>query len=491
MPATATCAPQGQRSCTVTPRACHMPSSAVYHRRRPERTLLYRTVQAHLATWLALHDDGAGGGVPGVTEREFRRYLECGILAHGFARARRADCGHDFLIAYSCKGRGVCPSCTARRMVETAAHLALHVIPRLPVRQWVLSVPKRLHYHLEHDPAFLDAALHLFLGAIERTLRQTSPGANAKSRLGGIVFIHRFGALLNPHLHFHCVVVEGVFEADASGAVMFHEASGLDASAVTAVQATVRRRVLRAAHRRGLLSEDDVQAMAEWAHDAGFSVDAQVRIEAHDRAGLERLLRYCARPAFALERLREIDAEHLVYESVKPGPGGSVSLVLTPMELLDRLAALIPPPRRHRHRYVGVLAPNAPLRAVVTALAQPEAEARLASPGVQSVAGNDDMDEPPHRKAARLVWAMLIARIYEVFPLLCPQCGGQMRIIAFITDGAAIHEILDHLGEATSPPRILPARGPPLWEMPGAEPGQFDPQFQPAPDYEFDQRIAW
>ena len=80
--------------------------------------------------------------------------------------------------------------------------------------------------------------------------------------------------------------------------------------------------------------------MAEWAHDAGFSVDAQVRIEAHDRAGLERLLRYCARPAFALERLREIDAEHLVYESVKPGPGGSVSLVLTPLELLDRLAAL-------------------------------------------------------------------------------------------------------------------------------------------------------
>jgi len=231
--------------------------------------------------------------------------------------------------------------------------------------------------------------------------------------------------------------------------------------------------------------------MAEWAHDAGFSVDAQVRIEAHDRAGLERLLRYCARPAFALERLREIDAEHLVYESVKPGPGGSVSLVLTPMELLDRLAALIPPPRRHRHRYVGVLAPNAPLRAVVTALAQPEAEARLASPGVQSVAGNDDMDEPPHRKAARLVWAMLIARIYEVFPLLCPRCGGQMRIIALITDGASIREILDHLGEATSPPRILPARGPPLWEMPGAEPGQFDPQFQPAPDYEFDQRIAW
>ena len=159
-------------------------------------------MQNHLATWLALHDDGTGDGVPGVTEREFHRYLECGILTHGFARARCADCGHDFLIAYSCKGRGVCPSCTTRRMVETAAHLALHVIPRLPVRQWMLSVPKRLRYEMQHDPAFLNAALHLFLGAIERILRQASPGASAQSRLVGVVLIHRFGALLNPHLHF-------------------------------------------------------------------------------------------------------------------------------------------------------------------------------------------------------------------------------------------------------------------------------------------------
>ncbi len=141
-----------------------------------------------------------------------------------------------------------------------------------------------------------------------------------------------------------------MFDADASGEVVFHEASGLDASAITAVQTTVRRRLLRAAQRRGLLTEGDVQTTAGSANSSGFSVDAEVRIEANDRAGLECLLRYCARPAFALERLREIDAEPLVYESVKPGPGGSVSLMLTPMELLDRLTALIPPPRRHRHR---------------------------------------------------------------------------------------------------------------------------------------------
>jgi len=84
---------------------------------------------------------------------------------------------------------------------------------------------------------------------------------------------------------------------------------------------TFRRCLLRSVQRRELPSADDAQVMAEWEHGGGLSVDAKVNIEAHQRDGLERLLRYCARPAFALERLREIDSGHLVYESVKPGPG--------------------------------------------------------------------------------------------------------------------------------------------------------------------------
>ncbi len=221
-----------------------------------------------------------------------------------------------------------------------------------------------------------------------------------------------------------------------------------------------------------------------------------MRIEAQDRDGLERLLRYCARPAFALERLREIDPQHLVYESVKPGPGGGVSLLLTPLELLDRLAALMPLPRRHRHRYYGVLAPNAPLRAAVTALAAPVAAApeqdtpTAVTPVLPAALAATD-SEPIHRKLARYAWALLLARSYEAFPLLCSRCGGEMRIIAFITEAVVVRDILAHLGEATSPPRLMPARGPPLWEMQGAGPGEFDRQAQPAPDYEFDQRIAW
>jgi hypothetical protein len=247
--------------------------------------------------------------------------------------------------------------------------------------------------------------------------------------------------------------------------------------------------------------------LANWAHGGGFSLDASVRIEGADRPGLERLLRYCARPAFALERLREIDAEHLVYESVKPGPGGSISLMLTPLELIGRLAALIPPPSRHRHRYYGVLAPNAPLRGQVTALAgvpdgSPAADATesiapTAAPSVTPGRSSGGTEETPgeaaaiHRRAARYAWALLLARIYEVFPLVCPRCSGEIRIIAFITDAGAVCDILTHLGEPTSPPRLMRARAPPLWEMLGAARGEDEPQPQPVPEYEFDQRIAW
>ena len=218
----------------------------------------------------------------------------------------------------------------------------------------------------------------------------------------------------------------------------------------------------------------------------GFSVDASVRIEAADRAGRERLLRYCARPPFALDRLRELDPERLLYEGTKRGPGGGGPLLLTPLELLDRLAALVPPPRIHRHRYFGVLAPHSPLRAAVTALALAAATAPPAPTPNPSAA------ELAPRRAARYAWARLLARIYEVFPLLCPLCGAEMRIIAFITDPSTVRDILDHLGEPTAPPRIAPARGPPLWEATGAahDPSA-DPLLQSAPAFEFDQRLSW
>jgi len=189
-------------------------------------------------------------------------------------------------------------------------------------------------------------------------------------------------------------------------------------------------------------------------------------------------------------------------------------LHLTPLELIARIVALVPPPRTHRHRYFGVLAPNSPFRAAVTALATPAHPAKqvvvqvepaatgVGAPEVAPLGHVSPPTEPavPKRSPAHYLWAVLIARIYEVFPLLCPLCGGQMRLIAFITEGTQIRRILDHIGVDSELPHITPARGPPLWDDCGyaqtddgaqIEPADWDLAAQPAPDYEVDQRINW
>ena len=93
---------------------------------------------------------------------------------------------------------------------------------------------------------------------------------------------------------------------------------------------------------------------------------------------------------------------------------------------------------------------------------------------------------------------MLIARTYEVVPLVCPICGGPMRIIAFITHSADIRQILKHIGVESEPPHIAPARGPPLWEDGDAQVGEgtqtepdWDMAAQLAPEFDVDQRVNW
>jgi hypothetical protein len=149
-------------------------------------------------------------------------------------------------------------------------------------------------------------------------------------------------------------------------------------------------------------------------------------------------------------------AQRLIYHLSKPQPDGRTDLMLTPLELIDRLAALIPPPHTHRHRYHGVLAPNATLRAAVTALAWEASNGAQQQPG-QEKETTEDVVESLWRSPARYLWAMLLARIYESAPLACPHCGADMRIIAFVTDGVSVCRILKHIGEPADPRCPLPA----------------------------------
>jgi hypothetical protein len=195
-----------------------------------------------------------------------------------------------------------------------------HVFPRLPVRQWVLSVPKRLRYFMQRDGAVLGMVLRIFLRVIAQSLQATARcgagGQGGAAHRGAVAFIHRFGSSLNGHVHFHVCAVDGVFEEVAGRATLrpmpnpLHRASSFTRpvlsmpTAVAQVQTDLRRRILRAFVGRGLIEKADAKEMLGYQH-SGFSVDAGVCIEAHDRAALERLLRYCARPPFAMDRLAQ------------------------------------------------------------------------------------------------------------------------------------------------------------------------------------------
>jgi hypothetical protein len=493
---------------------CHSPASPArapnpctphrkperYTRRRPERTPLYKIIARHFETWLAERSLG-DHPVAAHVEEEFRAYLRCGILSFGFARARCGTCGHDFLVAFSCKGRGVCPSCNGRRMAQTAAHLVDHVIPPVPVRQWVISVPKRLRWYLAERPEAVSALTNIFMSEVE-WLVQTAAGVEGtrsekgtdSPHIGGISFLHRFGSALNHHVHLHACITDGVFahiatsdQADAG--VAFLPCRPITPADLEALTERVRRRLIRWYKRRGFLDAEAAADLLSW-NPSGFSIDASVRISLDDRdvpsfyKSLEHLIRYCARPAFAVERLAVIDgrdgkpdlvrytlARHKrgqwigrgrTQKSTTPDRQGVVNL--SPSDLLDRLADLVPPPRKHRHRYHGVFAPHHPLRPLVTAMAIASVgKSSAATTGERTQITGDADNEPQKRShdTSRIAWAKLLAKIAEAFPLVCPVCGGDIRLIAFIIDPVPIRKILAHVGEPVEPPPVSPARGPP------------------------------
>jgi hypothetical protein len=366
-----------------------------YERRRPEKTPLYKIVSEHLEGWLE-NRAVAEQPVSAHIERELRSYLTCGILCFGFGRTRCASCGQGFVVAFSCKGRGVCPSCNGRRMAQTAAHLVDRVIPPVPVRQWVISVPKRLRCFLADRPSAVAALTRIFISRVERLLctaagstRDGHRPSATRPRLGAVSFLHRFGSALNHHVHLHACATDGVFVPTGDGPPALLRAScppktaagpadhpGRSGHAHREVAPSCRTVVPHAAaHRRRCGQRSD---MLRW-ENSGFSVDASVRITLFRLQlrvfcqPLEHLLRYCARPPFAVERLSVMRGEdgriacvryvlprHKAANWVGPGrgrkstrPGASGVVELSPFEFLDRVADLVPPPRKHRHRPAG------------------------------------------------------------------------------------------------------------------------------------------
>jgi len=242
--------------------------------------VLYQVVRDHVETLRAeaarLRD---GEGLPAFVDREFRDFLRCGWLAGGFARFR-CGCGLDRLVAFSCKGRGFCPSCGGRPMAERAAHLVDHVFPDVPVRQWVLSLPYRLRYRLAWDHDLCRAIVAVFMRAVLGWLRRRAYGMGVVDGRGGaVVVIQRCGGSANLNVHLHALVLDGVFARDGDGGLSFHSVGLLTALDVDEVLATVEARVTALLERRGFGAPHAEGAESDaWATDqpvlAGFAAAA-------------------------------------------------------------------------------------------------------------------------------------------------------------------------------------------------------------------------
>jgi hypothetical protein len=324
----------------------------------------------------------------------------------------------------------------------------------------------------------------------------------ANSDSGAVTLNQRFGSAANVNIHLHCLVPDGVYRRSAKGSPEFVEALVPNDEALQAVLQKIITRTMKLLTRRGVLVEEEGSTyMADGDSDSdearvlrplqaaactyriafgpragqkvltlqgampremdfkqtlcadsnGFSLHAAVRCAADDRQALEQPCRYITRPALANERVQTNAVGQVVLRLKTPWRDGTTHLVMSPLEFMQRLAVLVPRPRLHLIRFHGVLAPNAKLRALVVPQ-EPEAPAQEAKPIAC---------EPScaHHRPVRLSWAKLFKRVFEIDIEHCPNCGGELMIIAAILEQPVIEKILTHLGlQARAPPRA-PARG--------------------------------
>ena len=437
-------------------------STRAYARRQPETTVLYDVVSDHLPALLdrARSRSAHGFGYPRFVEREFEKFLACGLLCHGFVRVHCGDCGDERLVAFSCKTRGFCPSCTSRRMTSTAAHLVDRVLPTAPYRQWVLSLPRQVRFLLARDHGLLGELVGIFLRKVFAWQRRRARSQGiAMPHTGAVTFVQRFGSLLNLNCHAHALLPDGVFATGGDGSVAFHASPPPSDHDIARLLAQIARAIHRRLERRlddlgndtpvDLLASEQAEAVARMpsfgdtprpttgrrsAFLAGYSLHADRLVDADDRDGLERLCRYGARSPVANSRLARDSRGRVVMSLKRPLRDGRTELVFEPVEFLRRLATLIPPPYAHLTRFHGVFAPNHHLRAAVV---------RAPNCGAANV-------RPPDR---RFAWAYLMKRVFAIDVLVCDACGGAMRILAVLPEGDATRAILEHLGLPADPPR--------------------------------------
>jgi hypothetical protein len=181
-----------------------------YERHQSEGTLLYKIIEENYPLFLS-HLAEQGRVLPSYIQQEFEDYLKCGCLENGFFRMHCQSCKHERLRAFSCKHRGFCPSCCAKKMIESSALLVDSILPHQPIRQWVLSIPYPLRFLFASQPHVMSKALGTVYRAISGYLIKKAGYTRKKARTGAVTLIQRFGSALNLNVHFHILFLDGVY----------------------------------------------------------------------------------------------------------------------------------------------------------------------------------------------------------------------------------------------------------------------------------------
>ncbi|MGB6363834.1 MAG: transposase [Thermoanaerobaculia bacterium] len=319
----------------------------VYRARRPERTVLYRALAHHFERFLLAYEERfepTHGYLRRCVEPAVHRYLDCGIFDQGVARIRCPDCRHEFLVAFSCKLRALCPSCHQKRELLWTSWAEQELLEDVPHRQVVFTIPKRLRIFFRYDRKLLGdlavcawRALRLYFG-VSFADDEITPGA--------VGFLQTSGELLNFHPHVHILVTDGGFRPDGT----FCALPGLNSRHL---ERLFQAEVLRILVDKGLIGGETVRNLLTWRH-SGFSAHGDVRVK--DRQGAARLGRYMIRCPLALKRLSWNEETAEVSYAARPtrrsGPRPTTAS-WDVLEFIARVVDHIPEPSQQMTRYWG------------------------------------------------------------------------------------------------------------------------------------------
>jgi len=406
--------------------------AGVYRPRHPERTVLYRVLFHYFDQFLREYEsrfEKEYGFLRPIIKEVVERYLDCGNPQCGFARIRCPDCGEERLLMFSCRTRGFCPSCHAKRLEEWGEWMREELLLDVPHRQVVFTIPKMLRIFFLYKRRLLG---DLCQAAVQALLKYLQATTGTELRPGVVASIQTFGQKINLHVHLHFLVTEGGEHPEG----MFHHLAEFQDGLLAEF---FSREVFALLLREELISEALVEKIMGWRH-TGFSVHSKVRAKTRKEA--EQVGKYMIRPLLSLERLSldERQGEVCYRYGEKPEEVERMDY----LEFIARVTSHIPDKGQVTVRYYGLYG-NAHRGKVRKAQMDKH----------PSIIVEEENPRVPRRG-----WAEMIRKVYEVDPLVCPQCGGQMKVIAFITDYAVVDRIINHLkltfvAERPPPPQVV------------------------------------